>query len=61
MFRVFYSSIGQTGMQQATFGDTDLLLRQIFEYGRNTTEIEVFLFINQMHMDNFSHNYIAFI
>ena len=33
-FRVFYGSIGQTGMQQAAFGDANLFLRQIFKtYG----------------------------
>lgn len=55
-FRVFYGSIGQTGMQQAAFGDADLFLRQIFKNGRDTAKIEVFLLINQVHMNNFSHN-----
>lgn len=55
-FRVFYGSISQTSMQQAAFGDADLFLRQIFKNGRDTAKIEVFLLINQVHMNNFSHN-----
>lgn len=55
-FRVFYGSIGQTGMQQATLSDTDLALSQSIKYGRNTAEIEVSFLINQVYMDNFTHS-----
>lgn len=55
-FRVFYGSIGQTGMQQTTLSDTDLALSQSIKYGRNTAEIEVSFLINQVYMDNFTHS-----
>jgi hypothetical protein len=48
-------------MQQTAFGDANPVLGQSIKYGRNTAEIEVFLLVNQVHMDNFSHNYITFI
>lgn len=43
-------------MQQATFGDTDLFLRQSFKNGRYTTKVDVLFLKNQMYMDNFTHD-----
>ncbi len=52
----FTTSVSQSGVQKAAFGNAYLCLAQHIEDGRNAPEIEVLLLIDQMYMDNLCHN-----